>query len=202
MPDGGALRERIAGGDLDLGALAAFLDGLGQDERVHEVRSLPKPEQARLYDAAAGFRTIGLEDLVDPGRPPLREVVHAGRNSLAAFRVFEKRFCRPPDADAGVLWGYNEHAARWMTGPGYFVARAEGAGPGEVTVDYREVPPGKPESWPAIRPNSALRGRFVYGGMVDVLRGVSRHVCVGRATRRGKPMDSWFVLCRLDPAPA
>jgi hypothetical protein len=200
MPDEGALRARIAGGDLDVGALAAFLDGLGQDERVHEVRGLSKAEQARLYDAAQGVRPIELDDFVDPGHPPLHEVIHAGRNSLPAFRIFEKRFCRTPDAGSQELWGYNEHAARWMTGPGYFVARAEGAGPGEITVDYREVPPGKPESWPPIRPNTALRGRFVYGGMVDVLRGVSRHVSVGRATRRGKPMDSWFVLCRVDPS--
>jgi hypothetical protein len=32
--------------------------------------------------------------------------------------------------------------------------------------------------------------------MRDFLRGVSRHVSIGRATRGGKPLDNWFVLCR------
>jgi hypothetical protein len=168
-------------------------------ERVRAVRELGKPEQARLFDAAAGVRPVGLADLVPEGTAPLVEVVHAGRNSLPAFRIFEKRFCRPPEG-AGELWGYNEHGARWMTGPGYFVARPHGEG--EVLVDYLRVPPAKPDDWPGIEPNSALRGRFVYGGMQDVLRGVSRHVSVGRATRRGKPLDNWFVCCRVDAAPA
>ena len=37
----------------------------------------------------------------------------------------------------------------------------------------------------------------VYGGTQDVLRGVSEHVAVGRAFKGGKPMDNWFVLCRV-----
>jgi hypothetical protein len=192
----GAMHKRIAAGAIDVTALAAELDAMSSETRVREVRNLGKTEQARLYEAAAGARPIVLEDLVPHGVAPLVEVIHAGRNSLPAFRIFEKRFCRPPDGERE-LWGYNEHGARWMTGPGYFVARPHGAG--EVLVDYLEVPSGKPESWPPIRPNSAMRGRFVYGGMQDVLRGVSRHVSVGRATRKGKPMDNWFVCCRVDP---
>jgi hypothetical protein len=196
VPGGTAsLHDLIAGDDIDVASLAAHLDGLGSDERVRQVRSLAKAEQARLFDAAAGVRPIGLDDVVDPALEPLHEVVHAGRNSLPVLKTFEKRFCRPPE-NADVLWGYNEHGARWMTGPGYFVAR--GGEPGEVLIDYQQVPPAKPESWPAIKPNSAFRGRFVYGGTQDVLRGVSAHVAAGRAFKRGAPMDNWFVLCRVD----
>jgi len=195
-----SIHERLAGRDVDVAGLAAHLEGLSSDERVTQVRSLGKAEQARLFDAAQGVRPIGLDHLVAPAMDPLAEVIHAGRNSLPAFRIFEKRFCRP-SADSGPdeLWGYNEHAARWMTGPGYFVAVP--GEPGEVLVDYTRVPPAKPDAWPAIRTNDAFRGRFVYGrGMHDVIRGVSAHVAVGRAFRQGKPMDSWFVLCRVDAA--
>ena len=194
----GAMHRRIAAGAIDVTALAAELDAMRPETRIREVRNLGKTEQARLFDAAEGARPIVLADLVPVGIAPMVEVIHAGRNSLPMFRIFEKRFCRPADDDAQ-LWGYNEHGARWMTGPGYFVARQHGDG--EVLVDYLEVPPEKPEEWPPIQPNSALRGRFVYGGMQDVLRGVSRHVSVGRARRKGKPLDNWFVCCRVDPAP-
>jgi hypothetical protein len=73
--------------------------------------------------------------------------------------------------------------------------------PGEVVFDYARLPPAKPDTWPAIRSNDAMRGRFVYGGgMHDVVRGVSDHVSIGRAFRRGKPLANWFVLCRIDPS--
>ena len=193
--DGGSIHELVAG-ETDLTPLAAYLDGLDPSERVRQVRRLAKPEQARLFDMAGGVRPIGLDDVVPADRAPLEEVIHPGRNSLPAFRIFEKRFCRTPDG-GDVLWGYNEHTARWMTGPGYFVARS--GDPGEVVVDYTEVPSNKPSSWPAIRPNDTMRGRFVYGGMHDVLRGVSAGVAVGRAFRKDGPRDNWFVLCRVDP---
>ena len=52
--------------------------------------------------------------------------------------------------------------------------------------------------------------RAVYGNMIDIMRGLSKHVSIGRAKRvkqAGKPesaqwMDAWFVLCREDVAPA
>jgi hypothetical protein len=197
QPEGASIHERVALGDLDVPALAAYLDGLDAATRTREVRSLGKAEQARLFEAAGGVRPIGLDHLVPAGAAPLVPVVHAGRNSLPMFRIFEKRLCRPPGPAGGdELWGYNEHPARWMTGPGYFVARA--GDPGEVILDYTRVPPSKPDAWPAIMPNTGVRSRFVYGGMHDVLRRVSRHVAVGRAVRHGKPLDNWFVICRAD----
>jgi hypothetical protein len=67
----------------------------------------------------------------------------------------------------------------------------------EVVIDYCEVPARKPAEWPPVLPNSARLSRFIYYRTRDYMRGVSQHVTIGRATRDGKPMDNWFVLCRI-----
>lgn len=179
--------------ELDLDALCAYLDSLDERLRITESRSLSRREQARLFEAAAGFRRLTLEHFVPPGAPPLAPVVHHGRNSLPVFRYFEKRFCRP-DEPGEALWGYNEQLWRPLTGPGYFVARP--ADDFEVVIDYEELPPRRPEAWPPILPNSARLSRFIYYRTRDRMRGVSAHVSIGRASRAGKAMDNWFVLCR------
>jgi len=104
-----------------------------------------------------------------------------------------------PNNDGRELWGYNRTGAFVETtvGPGYFVAYPSEVG-GEVLVDYLRVPPRCPEHWPTIVPNSTRLSRFVYDGTQDILRGVSKHVTIGRATKGGKPMSAWFVLCRDD----
>jgi hypothetical protein len=53
-----------------------------------------------------------------------------------------------------------------------------------------------PDGWPEIRRNERGLSRFVYGFMVDTVRGVSEHVSIGSAARHGKDMGSWFILCR------
>ena len=179
----------------DLAALADFLDHLAPPARLRQVRSLGAREQANLFDAAAGFRPVHLTDFVPAGTPPFHEVIHHGRNSLPTFRFFEKRFCLP-EARTDELWGYNEWTFRALTGPGYFIARQ--ASEFEVAIDYYEVPPARPASWPPILPNSARLSRFIYYQTRDFMRGVSRHVTIGRATREGKAVDNWFVLCRAD----
>lgn len=194
-----SIHDHLSADRVDVPALASAFDGMDHPSRLRAVRDLSRHEQARLFDAAGGVRPIALADLVPEVVPPLTQVIHYGRNSLPVLRIFEKRFCRP-GAGTPEVWGYNEHWARWLTGPGYFVARPYGSG--EVLVDYLQVPATRPEGWPPVKPNSARLSRFVYHQMQDVLRGVSRHVSVGRATRRGKPMDSWFVLCREDPVPS
>ena len=180
---------------MDPADVSRFFEGLDGGARVEAVRELNRREQAALFDAVEGFHSIGLDDVVPPSVAPLTEVIHYGRNSLPAMNRFEKRFCRPPDG-TGELWGYNEHANRWLTGPGYFVARPHGNG--EVLIDYLVVPSAKPDGWPPIKPNSVGGSRFVYHRTQDILRGVSRHVCVGRDTKDGKPKDIWFVLCRSE----
>ena len=181
------------GTDVDVPALAGYLDGLDGAERVAQARALSAAEQKRLFDAAAGFRRVTLDDFVPRGSKPLQPVIHYGRNSLPLFKTFEKRFCRP-DAGGGELWGYNEQAFKTFTGPGYFVAKQ--ASDEEVVIDYCDVPPRKPAEWPPILPNSARLSRFIYFRTRDFMRGISQHVTIGRATREGKPMDNWFVLCR------
>lgn len=188
-----SIHDFVAAGGVDLAGLAAHLDALDSAARIAEVRSLSRAEQARLFEAARGARPVSLDDFVPPGTRPLEPVIHHGRNSLPLFTLFEKRFCRP-DAGGAELWGYNEQPFKTLTGPGYFVARQESAL--EVVIDYCEVPPRKPAAWPAILPNSARLSRFIYYRTRDFMRGVSRHVSVGRATREGRPMDNWFVLCR------
>lgn len=187
------VHDFFRGDGVDLEGLASCLDGLPSAQRVAEVRDLSGAEQARLFEAARGFRRVTLDDFVPADEPPLHTVIHFGRNSLPVFRLFEKRFCRPDEAKEEI-WGYNEQTWKALTGPGYFVARL--ASDLEVVIDYCEVPPRKPEAWPPILPNSARLSRFIYYRTRDFMRGVSRHVSIGRATRDGKPMDNWFVLCR------
>jgi hypothetical protein len=187
------IHSLLAAASVDMLGLADYLDHLDAAARVRAVRSLRRPEQAKLYEAAASVRPIGLSNFVPARTGSLREVVHYGRNSLATLYDFEKRFCLPETGD-DEIWGYNEHAIRGLVGPGYFVARQ--TSPYEVTMDYAKLPPTKPPQWPAIKPNSARLGGFVYYGTRDVLRAVSAHLTIGRDTRDGKLLDIWFALCR------
>jgi hypothetical protein len=193
------LLERLRAPTLERDALARFLDGLAHDARVAAIRAVGRAEQRRLYGAVEEFLPLGLEDLVPPDRGDLQTVRHFGRNTLPAFRLFEKRFCRPPGEDRRKpqrLLGFNFQTFAWVTGPGYFVARP-GPRHREVSVDYREVPAGEvPQGWPRVAGNEGVPARFVYGFMVDTLRRVSEHVTIGSAARHGKDFGSWFVLCR------
>lgn len=186
------------GGAPKMAAIQAHLDALGPAERLAEVRSLRRKEQSLLFDAAKGHRPISLEDIVPHDREPMQEVVHYGKNSLPAFNHFAKVFVRP-ECDAPELWGYNRTGGflETIVGPGYFVAYPHTV-EGEVLVDYLRVPPGRPESWPNILPNSARLSVVVYNGTQDILRGVSTHVTIGRAMKDGRPMSAWFALCRDD----
>ena len=178
--------------------IARTLDDMTHAERVQAIRAAGRAEQKRLYAAVEGFRALSLTDAVPAGVAAMTPVRHYGKNTLPAFTHFEKRFCRPADAAAAspaVLWGYNEGSMRWATGPGYFVLRPD-ADRGELLVDYYQVPPQHPSAWPEIRPNDRGLAQFVYGFMIDTLRGVSQHVTIGSAARKGKDMASWFILCR------
>jgi hypothetical protein len=197
---GNPLDEYFRSG-VDLPGLARFLDGLGNDARVAATIAMTPRQQARLFEAAQGFRPLTIEHFVPKGVPPLTQVRHAGKNSIPVVSLFEKRFCLPaPGSDR--LWGYNKNprSIQFATGPGYFVSY--GIDAGQVLIDYCQVPAdkpaGKPEGWPDVRPNSAGLSRFIYNRTQDTMRGVSDHVSIGRAAREGKVMDNWFVLCRRD----
>ena len=190
------LRALLAADRADREAITELLDGAGHGDRMDAVTSLGGPsQQSRLWTAAAGGAPVTQDDLVPPDAAPLREFIFHGKNSLPAFTLFQKRFCRPPDGQgAQQLWGYNHQSLAWLTGPGYFVVHREGEAP--AAIDYRLVPPSHPSSWPEVKPNDVGFSRFVYRDMVDYLRRVSRHVLIGRATRHGKELPNYFILCR------
>ena len=178
--------------------VADLLDGLAHEQRVLVIRTLGRTQQRALYAAVDGFRPLRLADMVAPDTEDFVPVRHYGRNTLPLFTHFEKRFCRPRGADhdkPGELYGFNFQSMAPLTGPGYFVAHEDPGRP-EIWVDYRRVPSEHPEGWPEIAVNERGLSRFVYGSMVDTLRGVSEHVTIGSAARKGKDMNSWFVLCR------
>ena len=189
------LNSLLSSGNFDMNDVARRLDAMSDAERVEETRSWGRRAQANLFEAAKGHRKLGIDQLV-PGKGPLEEVPHQGRNTLPAFTRFAKVFCRP-DNSANELWGYNRSGSVVGTfvGPGYYVAYDDGD---EVLIDYTRLPLGKPGNWPPILQNDERLSRFVYNGMADALRGVSEHVSIGRAIRNGKVMDSWFVLCRSE----
>ncbi|RLB54124.1 MAG: hypothetical protein DRJ42_10070 [Deltaproteobacteria bacterium] len=198
------LRQMLRESEVDVPAIEAYLDGLDGDARIAEVTGLGRREQRRLYAAAEGHRVLRVSDLVPTSTAPLTEVVFEGCNTLPAFTRFAKVLCRPDSASdpeaaaAGELWGYNRNSnfVETVVGPGFFVAADHGES--EVLVDYLRVPPRRPDHWPPIRENHTRLSFFVYNGTQDVLRGVSEHVSIGRASRRGRLMNIWFVLCRAD----
>jgi len=178
--------------------LTRVLDAADDASRVQAVTDLGSKELAALFEAAVHNAPLTLEHFVPASVPPLTEVIHEGKNGLAMFTRFQKRFCRAPEG-APELWGYNEQTMRAFTGPGYFVAYVPTealALAGSVVIDYRRVPPSHPDAWPNILPNSARLSRFIYNGTVDVMRRVSAHVSIGRAMRGNSPMDAWFALVR------
>jgi hypothetical protein len=195
---------------LDLPRVSQVLDELGHPGRLATIYGWDLAVMSSLYEAMAGYHPVTIADFVPPGTQPLTEVIHHGKNSLPAFSHFQKRFCRPEGDEPSVLWGYNENPplVMWFAGAGYYLARD--SAPGEVSIDYRHIPPAKPSSWPdALTKNERGFGpRAVYGNMIDVMRGLSRNVSIGRAKRVKDPgnpeaaewIDAWFVLCREDAA--
>ena len=108
---------------IDLPHIARILDELGLSGRLDTIRGWDTAQQAAIYEAAKGFRPLGLEHFVPAAVGPLTEVIHHGKNSLPAFTHFQKRFCRPKGSDsADKLLGYNLQTLSPLTGPGYFVA--------------------------------------------------------------------------------
>jgi len=192
------LRARLRKAPVKPIEISRWLDGLAEVDRVAAVRGAGRREQRTLWHAVEKFAPLRLRDLVPPEVPALATVRHFGRNSLPLFDLFEKRFTRPSgeDADAPAeLHGYNAQPMQRWTGPGYFVA-VQAPEDEEVLIDYRRLPSQHPEGWPEIRSNESGLSRFVYGYMVDTLRRVSQHVCIGSAARRGRDLGSWFVVCR------
>ncbi|PZR11449.1 MAG: hypothetical protein DI536_17640 [Archangium gephyra] len=183
--------------DVNAAALAAHLDALDDERRVVETLALTGAQQAKLFEVVQGARRFTLEDLAPATGAPLSGVTHEGRNSMLAFSRFAKVFAVPDDAAraASERWGFNRTSGLVTTtvGPGYFVTVQQGD---EVLVDYTQLPPRPLLGAPPILDNASRLSYFVYNRTKDVVRGVSKHVSIGRASRNGKQLDNWFVLCR------
>jgi hypothetical protein len=194
------LRAALREPGCDPKKIDALLGCLAEPDRISTVRSLSGGDQRRLWRAVDGYRPLALSDLVPASVPALSEVRHYGRNSLPAFKLFEKRFYRPEGADPTApleLCGANFQQVSPLTGPGYFVVVPH-SNCQELCVDYRRLPERAPRGWPAIRSNERGLSRLVYGFMVDTLRRVSEHVTIGSAARHGRDLGSFFVLCRQE----
>jgi len=192
------LQGRVRDTDNDPKPISDLLDVLGDEERVEALLSLGKWDLDRLWRSVEGFRSVQLIDLVPASTPALVPVRHYGRNSLPVFSRFEKRFFRPEGVDQDQpteLGGANFQTLSPVTGPGYFVA-VENPNRTEIIIDYRRLPADAPEGWPPIVDNERGFSRFVYGSMVDTLRRVSEHVTIGSASRNGRELGTYFVLCR------
>ena len=192
-----SLFEMLASKPVDFDALSSHLDSLDSDSRVAQLREIPGRLQRRLFDLAEGKRALTVDHFVPPEVPHKAWIRHYGRNSLPMFSDFEKRFARP-QKDARELWGYNHSPAMGLVGPGYFVLRKGADNPGELDIDYYRVPPVQLDGGPAIKSNTFGLSFFVYGKMVDVMRGVSEHVTVGRAYKFGEATENYFLLCRQE----
>jgi hypothetical protein len=194
------LRFLIRDRPIDPERIRRFLDERSHEARVAGIRSLNGAELHALYAGVDGFKPVTLEDLVPSTVGDLTTVRHHGKNSLPVFTHFEKRLCRPPSRDcepATELYGFNFQTLAPITGPGYFVARESEDRP-EVLIDYQSLPLEHPPDWPPVRSNHRGLPRLVYGFLFDTLRGVSAHVTIGSAARKGRDLGSWFALCRED----
>lgn len=182
--------------------IATHLDRLDATTRWGEVSALGRSRQRTLFDKAAHAPAIDFAHFVGDASER-EEVIHDGVNTLPVpppIRRFQKRFCRPASGDR--LFGYNEGVTRRWIGPGYFVAIPTADKPawsarGAVVVDYFQVPDGPvAASWPPVVDNHWRLQRFVYEATRDFMRRVSKHVSVGAAFKRERPLDHYFVLCR------
>jgi hypothetical protein len=189
--------ELIDSSSVTAQALAEHLDALSGSDRLTQTMALNRASQAKLFDIVEGARRMTLEDLAPAATQPLTGIRHEGRNSLPTFSRFAKVFAVPDEVAkvATERWGFNDSGftVNTFVGPGYFVVNQDG---GDVLVDYTQYPPKPHLGGPKILSNSSRLSRFVFNNTKDRVRGVSKHVSIGRAWRGAKRLDNWFVLCR------
>ncbi len=175
------------------------LDSLTPEERLRQVLSVKGKWVKALYETAAGSAPVSLEEFV-PESTKGTTVIYEGRNSLAMFTRFQKRFLR---TQSGVIVGYNHQSMQWVTGPGYFVFQAadgEPPVPNEAYIDYITEPPEIPEGWPPYKPNTKGLSKSVYANMHDYMRRVANGVYVGKAYRGSEDIGAYFSLTLQPPA--
>lgn len=165
-----------------LGPLSEALDAASFDQRLAWMRSLNEREMLRLYDLAEG-NAVHVADLTGADG---QVVIHDGKNGMPVFNRFQKRFARYQGEVVGFNW--NEEIAGVLTpvvkrvvGKGHFTAYDSPEKPGEVWIDYRQVPKARHPDFPAIHTNDTGLPSVVFGNMVDIVRRVSKGVFIGNA---------------------
>ena len=179
--------------------IAALLDNCSVEERLQAIRSVGKKAQRTLFNLCAETPKLDLSYFATSEVGI--EVIHEGKNSLPAFTLFQKRFIR---LDENTVVGYNHGSTMHLIGPGYFILKETADQPewsqyGSVVVDYYEVPSNTmtlPPHWPKVKHNHQGLQIVVYNKMHDFMRRVSTHVSIGSAFKKGKSIDSYFLLCR------
>ncbi len=174
----------------DIHTLSTALDGATPEQRVAWLQRLPGKQLPILYDLAEG-QTLEIEQLHDAEDTA---VVHQGMNNMAMFRGFQKRMV----LHDGQLKGYNHQPWAWLVGDGTFIVVPSPDVPGELWFDYINLPDSGYPEFPPIKDNKAGLSRFVYGGMIDIVRRVSAHVVIGKAFLGDKPRGQYFCLCRRE----
>lgn len=173
-------------------SISAFLDGLTHEQRVKEVEAVGGKSQHCLFQIA--LPDLEFSDLMPDTSGPLQEVIFYGKNSLPLFSLFQKRMARSRDGKK--VFGYNFQTFQNITGPGCFVVDHSTDRPGEIMIDYTRLPEENVPGWPVIKPNTQGITKLVYGHMKDYLRRVSKNVFIGEATKKGKSIGQYFILCR------
>ncbi len=177
--------------------LTTALDAADHPTRLGWVHSLNGAEQLVLFALAEGS-SVQVDDLV---RDERQVVIHHGRNGLAMFNLFQKRLSRL--GGAGIGYNHNDFPrglktiARWVSGPGHFVAYDSPDRPGEVWIDYRRIPEQQHPEFPPLIDNEHGLRALVFGNMVDVLRRVSTHVFIGDSYKNLPRPDEVPVMARI-----
>lgn len=178
--------------------IARHLDALDPVEKLRQVLAVTGKWVHALHAAVADVPPLSLDEFVPPSTTGTT-LIYEGRNSLAMFSRFQKRFFR---TKSGVIVGYNHQTMKWATGPGYFVVQpADGKEPvpNELYIDYITEPPEIPEGWPPFKPNSRGLSRAVYYNTHDYMRRVATGVYVGKAYRLTEDINACFTLTLPPP---
>jgi len=163
--------------------LAEALQACDIGAQVNWMAGLSFKELEALYALAEGTQLSPTDFVAADGSP-----VHCeGKNGLKLFTRFQKRFAKLGDEIVG--YNHNNWFTTFLGGPGHFVVEASEKVEGEVWINYLKAPAAQHPEFPALLDNNVLfhpRGvfsRFVYGGMVDIVRRVSTNLVIGVSWR-------------------
>jgi YVTN family beta-propeller protein len=100
------IRGLLRTANVDRAAVAEVFEAAAPRERVEITEALDGGEQAKLWHAAEGG-AVSIAEMVPRDVGALKPVIFHGKNSLAAFTRFQKRFCRPENGDGSRLFVTN-----------------------------------------------------------------------------------------------